>query len=244
MTRILLIAALVLALPALAGAAGPDDMKAASAALKHQDYDAAARLYAKALAGGDLSLEEQAQAHNNRAVAFTRQRQYENAIAELDAAIKLKPDNGFYYYYRGHAAFYLGRFAPAAADFAHTLVLDPRQRYSLIWLHLARAEAGEDDARELAANAERVNGKSWPAPVIDLFLGKLGPADLQKAARTGRKADRFAKACETAFYLGLYHREHGAPQDAARELAEAAKTCPDEWVEHAGAEAALRWAKG
>jgi lipoprotein NlpI len=239
----LVVAALLLLLGAddVANAAGPDDIRAGMAASRRQDFDEAIRLYTRALEDANLSREDQATAHGNRATVLSRKHEYEQAIADLDAAIALQPDHGYYWYYRGHLAFYLGRFAPAAADLAHSLEIDPRQRYSVIWLHLARAEAGENDADELARNAARTNDKSWPAPVIALYQGKVTPQEFRAAARGGSKAERFAKACETAFYLGAWYREQHLAKQAQRELGDAAKRCPEEWVEHTGAEAMLAW---
>jgi lipoprotein NlpI len=221
--------------------AGADDIRAAMAASKRQEFDEAIRLYTRALGDQGLSREDQATAHGNRAAAWSRKHDHEKAIADLDAAIQLQPDHGYYYYARGHNAFYLGRFAPAAADLAHALEIDPRQRYSVIWLHLARAEMGENDADEFQRNAQRTNDKTWPAPVIQLYEGKLTPQEFRAAARGGNKAERFARSCEVAFYLGAYHRQQNRTKQAERELADAAKRCPDEWVEHTGAEAMLAW---
>jgi len=83
---------LVLALIAGARASGFDDFNHGVAAVNHRDDDLAISLLSRALSGGDLAPELQPVALVDRGQAYVRKHKYSEAIADYDAALKLKPE--------------------------------------------------------------------------------------------------------------------------------------------------------
>jgi lipoprotein NlpI len=70
--------------------------------------------------------------------------------------------------------------------------------------------------------------------VIELYLGRLSPADVSRIASTPDDA------CEAQFYSGEWHLLHGNYEAAAAALKVAVDTCPKTFVEYRGAIAELK----
>jgi lipoprotein NlpI len=41
----------------------------------------------------------------------------------------------------------------------------------LLWLHIARQRAGQDDKQEFEANAAKLDQGRWPWPLVAFYLG-------------------------------------------------------------------------
>jgi lipoprotein NlpI len=104
----------------------------------------------------------------------------------------------------------------------------------MIWRYLARERAGENGAEELKANATRLKSKEWPHPVIELYLGQRSPAEMLSVAKLEDQR------CEAQFYSGEWYLLRGSRAAAATVLQAAADSCPEEFVEYAGALAELK----
>jgi len=122
--------------------------------------------------------------------------------------------------------------------------------YVIIWNHIARARAGQDDAAELAEHAkelaapirrkmiveefrnigeepEQKSREPWPGAILGLFLGKTTPAAVPAAAEATSDPDlRRRRICDADFYLAEYYREKGANDDVRGLLQAAADGCP------------------
>jgi lipoprotein NlpI len=77
----------------------------------------------------------------------------------------------------------------------------------------------------------------WPAPVVALYLGKKTPAQAMAAAKTA------GQRCEVLFYGAELQLARHRTAAALGPLKLAAKTCPLNYIEHAGALAELRHAR-
>ncbi|HEX8664881.1 MAG TPA: tetratricopeptide repeat protein [Beijerinckiaceae bacterium] len=129
----------------------------------------------------------------------------------------------------------------------------PEGYHLMIWLHMARARAGEADAEELAKNVEELaqpvwrelmwramwngsDGKQevrkivlgvWPGPVVALLTGQASPDEVRAAAAAGEdEGARRVRACDADFYLAAYSLEKGEREEARRLYQAAAETCP------------------
>jgi tetratricopeptide (TPR) repeat protein len=129
----------------------------------------------------------------------------------------------------------------------------PEAYHLMLWLHMARARAGEADAEELAKNVEELaqpvwrelifrvamnggNAKDearkialgvWPGPVIELFMGTAYPAWVRKtAAAVEDEGARRVRLCDADFYLAAYSLEKGEREEARRLYQAAADGCP------------------
>src|SRR4029077_19352362 len=100
---------------------------------------------------------------------------------------------------------------------------------------LARARSGSQDAkRDLEQRASGLRSVQWPFPVIKLFLEQGTPETLLAAA------DKPEEHCEAQFYLGQWHLLRGARANSIEALRSAAKSCPKDFFEYAGALAELK----
>jgi lipoprotein NlpI len=174
----------------------------------------------------------------NRGNSYQALGRLAEAAADYETAIKLKPDDVNAIHNHGFVNFYLGRFAAAGEDFRQGAASDP---YIAIWRHLARARSGQADPRELALNTVvKYDRAVWPGPVIALFLGQMGPAQVLAAAAAGDAKKQREQGCEASFYLGEHAVLHVEVGDAQRLLREALERCPIGFVEHSAAEAELK----
>ncbi len=123
--------------------------------------------------------------------------------------------------------------------------------YLLLWNHIARVHAHQDDTQELAAHlddlqapiwrelftqnlmqnvkpeAERRALAPWPGAIFALYLGKSTPEAVRAAAeRETDPALRAKRTCDADFYLGEYQLEKGAADEARRLFQSAADGCP------------------
>ena len=121
----LVVAALLAASVTAAAAAGRDDMAAAGAAQQKKQYSEAVRLYGEALASGDLAPAERLVVYYNRGLAHIELRQFDKAIADNTAAIRLKPDFADAYQNRGTAYALAGQYDKGIADYTAAIRLAP-----------------------------------------------------------------------------------------------------------------------
>ena len=194
-----------------------------------------------------------ASAINSRGFAYQLKGDYERASLDFDRSIELAPGNPAAYMNRANARFILGRFADAATDLERSLKVhqdsvaaQPGKRlnetggYGVVWLHVARMRAGQDDAAEFTANAARVDSVGWPRPVISFFEGKL-TAD-QLVAGTAAEADprlRNDQRCGAEFFAGQAAMWKQQTSEARKRFETVVSTCSKRFTEHAVAAAEL-----
>lgn len=156
------------------------------------------------------------------------------AIADETSAIAIKP-TAEAYFGRARAHWDGGEFTAAAADFAATSALAPRNATVVLWFSLARLRAGTFDAAQLADNVDRLDLDGWPEPLFDYFLGKSSLDDLMKATADDDAAVAARKRCGADFYAAEWQIGHGAAAAAEPLLAEAKAHCGENSIEHAEA---------
>jgi lipoprotein NlpI len=185
------------------------------------------------------------EAYYNRGLIYEDREEFALAVADFDKLVRLKPNFAEGYEARGLDRFALGDFAGSAGDFERGLALDPLvDVYRALWLHLARARQKVPDDTEFASNVARFNVARWPGPVVELFLGKATPEQIDVAAGQGDPQDLPGQHCDAAFYLGEFALAHNEPDRARRELEVALRSCPHDSFERFGAGAELRRLKG
>jgi lipoprotein NlpI len=137
-----------------------------------------------------------------RSIIYLQLRDYAHAIEDASTAIGHSPAYVLAFTNRGLANFYAGNFAAAADDFFESHKDDPGEPDFVLWLHLSRARAGEDDQAEFAANAAKINPKEWSGPAVYFFLGKVAAADLPGLAASPNPVLQRQQGCDASFYLG------------------------------------------
>ncbi len=180
------------------------------------DYTAAIRL-----------APNEAEAHSLRGWVHFTQGAIKAAAADSTAAIRLDPNLAFAFRNRGRAQLYAGQLRPAADDFATAVQLAPADVLGVIWLHVARARAGQADQQEFVANLAKIDRRTWPGPIADVLTGaitqdKLG--DIAKSAE-GEKPQR-EHVCDAQVYLGLLQLAAGDKDEARKFFKAAVDDCP------------------
>jgi len=145
-----------------------------------------------------------AHAYNNRGAAYTQKGDLARALADYDRAISIVPDMGGQYNNRGVVRFALGQFGPAADDFERAAKADPKNPYPALWRYLAVARTGNASTAEFQNAARAFPPTSWPQPVIDFYLGKIGADAVRAAAAKLETQMPHGKECEAEFYISEF----------------------------------------
>lgn len=134
----------------------------------------------------------------------------------------------------------LGYFCFVRGDFATAVPAlqegsDANDPYPVLWLYLARARLGSEEAkRKLEQGAVGLKPTEWPFPVIRLFLEQDTPQAMMASA------DKPEERCEAQFYLGQWYLLRDARADAIGAMRNAVEVCLRDFMEYKGALAELR----
>jgi tetratricopeptide (TPR) repeat protein len=162
------------------------------------------------------------------------------ALEDFSEAVRMEPDNPDAFQSKGRAEFYLAKWDDATADFQKSLALDPSNPYALIWLHFANARAGKNDAGGLEQQASQIQPEGWPAPIMDMLLGKLAPS-LAIAFASDPDADKtISQRCEAEFYVGEYMLTQRDSSAALEHFSEARRICSGIFAESFAAKVELK----
>jgi tetratricopeptide (TPR) repeat protein len=176
--------------------------------------------------GNTARLEEAVAAYRDALTEWTRERAPQSwGVAQRNLVRELRN--------LGYARFNRGDFAVAALHLQEAV--DRTNAYSILWLYLASARAGRQDAKmDLEKMAAGLKPAEWPFPVIRLFLGQATPEVMLAAANNPEQR------CEAQYYLGEWHLLRDARANAIKVLQEAVKGCPKDFIEYTGALAELK----
>lgn len=100
-----------------------DDANDAVRAQENGDYERAFELYTRVVDAGELPEGDNLLAYclNNRGLIHVRKKEYDQAMADFNAAIEHRPDYIFYFN-RGRLLMHLGRDQEAIQDFTQSLM--------------------------------------------------------------------------------------------------------------------------
>ncbi len=175
-----------------------------------------------------------------RGASYFDRGDYEAAIADYDRAFRLDPIGADIYGGRGLSRFYVGRFAEAVADWQLCVLVRPGDLFAAIWLHLARARAGQDGTAALVRNTACRDLGEWPGPVIRMFLGQTTGAAVLALARRAPTSASMKRREEAFFFVGQQRLMAGDREGARDSFRQATETGNAGSVEYRGAEAELR----
>jgi lipoprotein NlpI len=160
-----------------------------------------------------------------RSIAYRQLGKYDLAVADADAALKLKSDYVFAYVSRAAANFYAGQFARAVEDYAKAQASDPSDPDLVLWLHVSRARACQDDAEELARNAAKLDLNVWSGAAVAFYLGRLKPEEVKAASADPNPFVKVQQGCEASFYLAEDALLRAKSDDAKRLFQEVLDGC-------------------
>jgi lipoprotein NlpI len=170
--------------------------------------------------------------HSELGIAYQSKRDFDHAIIHLTTAIELAPRDPDPVKLRGHVQFCRGKFEAAAADLRRSLELGS-DAYAMLFYYLARRRLVEDATHELISLATRLKAPQWPAPVIELYLGRLSERAVLEAATTP------LNQAEAHFYIGEWHLLRNDREQAVKALNAALQSLPPWFTEYPAAAAEL-----
>lgn len=179
-----------------------------------------------------------AQAYEARGRAYEINGDFERAISDYSAAINLNPPDESAYAGRGRAYLYRGDMADALADLTRASELDPTSVDDALWVDIVRQRSNLPS--RLAQATAKIDMKTWPAPVIRMFLGQMTPAAVFLVADDPDTERKKSQGCVANFYTGeLAVRTH-AKSDAIRLFRLAQSSCPHNAIAWSAANAELK----
>lgn len=174
-----------------------------------------------------------------RAVAYEGAHRYDEALTDMDEAIRRSPQNGLQYYGRGRLHALHGEYELAIQDLTKAFSLDHTNVYALLWLYIAEKHTGHGDALDqLRSRIAGTDTTVWPGPVARAILGQIIADDSVPATPAAwSEADRKAGAhCELSFFLGEQALLTGQQEKAATLFKAAVSTNLREYIEYRAAE--------
>jgi len=107
-----------------------------------------------------------AQVHVPLGLAYFKNRNFAEAVAEFSHALHLAPDNAQLYFLRGMARFNLGELAPALADFNRAIDRNPNRGQVFVARSLVQRALG----CEVAADADLQTAVALADVEVELFI--------------------------------------------------------------------------
>lgn len=167
-------------------ASGYDDFSRGLAAISRGDNDSAIMFFSSALQAGDLGSGVEPLVYFNRARARLNKEECASAVADLNAALQLRPNYIEAYMQRGRANRCAGNYGEAIADYSE--VIERKPTGDAYWQRaLARWNEGDFDGSAADSWATALYAPKWPYPVLwfglaKLRAGKLDDRDLEQKA--------------------------------------------------------------
>jgi len=169
--------------------------------------------------------EKDARVHHLRGGAQFKAGNIAASVADFDKYIELVPQAKVSHWQRGISLYYAGRYGDGAKQFEGYQDFDSNDVENAIWRFMCMArKVGIPKAQ--AAMLKIGKDKRVPMrEVYDLYLGKLKPADVFKAARDGKpEPEQLNRQLFYAhLYVGIWHELNGDKEKALAELRTAAE---------------------
>lgn len=141
-------------------------------------------------------------AYDRRGDAYLKMGQFTEAVADFDKFLELRPKAAADHWRRGIALYYAGKFDEGRKQFDLHRTVNPEDVENSAWHYLCNARANtpkkaREDLIPVTKDA-RVPMKQ----VLELFAGKIKPADVLAAAENAKLKDD--DLTEARFYANLY----------------------------------------
>jgi lipoprotein NlpI len=131
-------------------------------------------------------------------------------------------------------AFYRGDYQQAAHDLTRLARAAEGQTfvYSVLWLDLAIRRGRLPRESRLALAEQELTSGQWPAPLVQMYQGKLEPAQVIAAATAPDPRVALAQQCEAYFYAGEEYLIRHEPQQARAAFEAAIATGMTDFLEY------------
>jgi len=179
-------------------------------------HEAAVRAFTTALTRDP----QRTAAHDTRGDAYLKLGRFKDAIADFDAFLAAHPDRAADHWRRGIALYYAGRYADGVKQFDLHRTVNPEDVENSAWHYLCNVRATNRETAHKALLPVSRDARVPMAQVLDLFAGKLTPADVIAAAEApGLTGDRGTAARFYAhLYVGLFYDAEGDPKRATEHM--------------------------
>jgi lipoprotein NlpI len=184
------------------------------------DFDSAIANYTRALELQPRNVD----ILTNRASAFVFKKDPVHAVEDLNAALEITPDDISLHNMRAHARFTAGQFAGAAEDFDALVPRTPEYTLGRLLRYISHRRSGSAATATLLRDAEDLDRKGWPWPMVAVYLGEMNISDMRATVATMKLDDNF-NDCGVSFYLAEYAMVRRQPAEAIPLFKEAAKVC-------------------
>jgi lipoprotein NlpI len=124
----------------------------------------------------------------------------------------------------------------ALADVEEVLKDDSQEIYSILWLEMVRLRAGRLDPAKVRDDLPPLSLLKWPAPIFDLYSGKIDADAVQAAAAHGDDYDAKGQQCEADFYVAEWMMAKKDRPGAKALFQKALDVCPHSFVEYPAAQ--------
>ncbi len=157
---------------------------------------------------------------------------FQRALGLLDTALagaQTAGERRSALFYRGHANFNLGNYAPAADDFDASIAGRPNfksKQAPLLWRYAAQVRARRDARTALVRDVGAESLNEWPGPILRFLMGKGTAGELEVAAESDDGAKRANGKCPAAFFIGMDAVRRGDKQRAREQFQLAQARCP------------------
>jgi lipoprotein NlpI len=142
--------------------------------------------------------------YEERATTYLKLREFKQADVDLEMALGLDRTRLGALREKGRLAFYLGDYQEAAHDLIRVARDAEGQAfvYSVIWLDLAIRRGKLDRESRLGLAEQELHDGQWPAPLVQMYQGRLDPVGAIAAAAATDPRTTLAQQCEAYFYAG------------------------------------------
>jgi tetratricopeptide (TPR) repeat protein len=170
-----------------------------------------------------------------RALAYKFSLQFDLAVQELRALVKMNPKDPQFRFHLGHCLFLQEEYDRALPEFIKASQIDPKIPYYRLWiaLILCRTDSPGDAVEELKRFQDDYGSRNWPEPIFLLFRGALRPDELERLVADKPLPDSFREqCCEAMFFLGMWYLEQGDVERAEKYFSRCVQTGVIRFNEH------------
>jgi lipoprotein NlpI len=172
--------------------------------------------------------------YEERAITHIKLRELKQADLDLEMALGLDSTRLPARREKGRLAFYRSDYLEAAQAMTR-LARDAEGQtfvYSVLWLELAIRRGHLERPSRLALAQQELGGEHWPAPVLQMYQGKLSPAEVIAAAAAPDVRVALEQQCEAYFYAGQEYLLRQQPLQARAAFEAAIATGMTDFLEY------------
>lgn len=172
--------------------------------------------------------------YEERAITHLKLREFKQANLDLEMALGLDSSRLSLRREKGRLAFYRGDYQEAAQALTR-LARDADGEtfvYSVLWLELAIRRGHLERPSRLDLAERELGGHRWPAPILQMYQGKISPAEAIAAAAAPDARVALEQQCEAYFYAGQEYLLRQEPQQARAAFEAAIATGMTDFLEY------------